>query len=829
MKEPVDCRLSTPAGFSGTVPPPGRTKAARPGTIPVRRSRGSASALPGKIYGWSRRQRDRFAMLLSSFDAALAAYSGVVVSRGTRSLPPSLRLFRAMTRKWLSVTARGNGVEFAIASAKEFSAACRAGWISGTVPDHFFMKWLPEPVRRKSGLWAQLSFIGRSLPEGGDRHEIEALANHKAALSSSFEVPADVLTSLRNYSEDWARRHLAADPDPSLLCEPCTGNSATFERTRREGGFAQSITDLVSSSPTDNLPPLESMPFGPTQGQALPVHVLEVSLSRYHNGSDPKGRVSVVRERGHKVRVVSAMETHELVLGHAARRRLFKGLRRERRLRDTLKGDFEATTKAFVGCAGTVISSDMKSASDLIPLSVASAIVDGLEASGRLLPVEIAGLRACTGPQHLVYPDGSEITTRRGILMGLPTTWAILNLMHLWCWDSADRQYRLEGHPFRATVRSDCRVCGDDLIGVGPDSLLRSYDRNLGLVGMILSPGKHFRSNRRGVFLERLLEFQTRKTVYEHAVIYRKVGHRRVPVDRSHIPVVTRVTVLNTIPLKGLVRASVLGRDDPPVWWAAAVAESSLLSDYPRKKIFAAARTLRPGLSRQFRRLGIPPFLPRELGGAGLVGPSDRVDAPAFHRKAISSLVWGSDATAAYSFIRMWQGFEGHPWKTAASQETDTWFADYKVTRPGKMYPDRYGFLDGESLRTKSTMLNSAVYETFLGPDPDATHYPSLRIVASRLAKVRKDLVNRWPSVKPVGKDLGTILEAFEESKLCTLWVTPYDASGYFDDSLLLMDESVYQRRFRQLVIAGLMREGRMGDLLFPNWLPPSTVVSGFP
>lgn len=134
-------------------------------------------------------------------------------------------------------------------------------------------------------------------------------------------------------------------------------------------------------------------------------------------------------------------------------------------------------------------------------------------------------------------------------------------------------------------------------------------------------------------------------------MIYRKVGHRRVPVDRSHIPVVTRVTVLNTIPLKGLVRASVLGRDDPPVWWAAAVAESSLLSDYPRKKIFAAARTLRPGLSRQFRRLGIPPFLPRELGGAGLVGSSDRVDAPAFHRKAISSLVWGSDATDRKSVV----------------------------------------------------------------------------------------------------------------------------------------------------------------------------------
>lgn len=201
-------------------------------------------------------------MLLASFDAALAAYHGVVVSHGTRSLPPSFRLFRTMVRKWLSVTARHNGVEFAIAEAKAFSGACRAGWIHDQVPDHFFMKWLPLPVRRKSSLWAQLSFIGRSLPSGGDRHEVEALANHKAALTSDFAVAEEVLTSLRHYAENWAHRHLARDPDPSVLCEPCTGNSATFERTRREGGFAQSITDMVQSSPADNLLPLDSMPFG---------------------------------------------------------------------------------------------------------------------------------------------------------------------------------------------------------------------------------------------------------------------------------------------------------------------------------------------------------------------------------------------------------------------------------------------------------------------------------------------------------------------------------------------------------------------------------------
>jgi len=307
MKEPVDRHRQTPAGFSGIVPPRDRTLAASVGTIPVKHKRGSARALPGKIYGWNRRTRDRFAMLLSSFDAALAAYHGLVISGGTRSLPPSFRLFRTMVRKWLSVTARHNGVEFAIASAKEFSACCRAGWIHDVEPDHFFMKWLPAPVRRRSSLWAQLSYIGRSLPSGGDRHEVEALRNHKEAMSSTFAVSEEVLASLRHYAEDWSRRHLAKDPDPSILCEPCTGNSATFERSRREGGFAQSITDMVQSSPADNLLPLESMPFGPTQGQALPVHVLEVSLSRYNSGPGPKGRISVVRERGHKVRVVSAM------------------------------------------------------------------------------------------------------------------------------------------------------------------------------------------------------------------------------------------------------------------------------------------------------------------------------------------------------------------------------------------------------------------------------------------------------------------------------------------------------------------------------------------
>jgi len=90
-----------------------------------------------------------------------------------------------------------------------------------------------------------------------------------------------------------------------------------------------------------------------------------------------------------------------------------------------------------------VLSSDLTAASDLLPLDLISALVEGLisplEARG-LEPFWGEALRVLSGPQNLSWKEGERIWTKRGILMGLPTTWFLLNLVHqFWCHLAVER------------------------------------------------------------------------------------------------------------------------------------------------------------------------------------------------------------------------------------------------------------------------------------------------------------------------------------------------------------------------------------------------------
>nr|QFU28543.1 RNA-dependent RNA polymerase [Narnavirus I-329] len=786
--------------------------------------RGSARVPLGEIYVQGRAARARFAMSCRSFDACIASCLERSFPATGYGLPGAWREFRAMFRKWACKIAAGQGVEAFIAETKAFSSDARRAWVLGTAPSHFIWRWLAPHLRRKESYWAQFSFIGRSLPPGGERHAAEALAGHKEMLTSTFAVDESTLVGLADYAEDWARRFLRRIPDPADLCEPPTGNSATFEKSRADGGFAQCLADLMASDPCENITPPDGLPFGPTQGAVLPLRLIERAAVHQSDGHPPGGRVTVVVERGHKVRVVSAMETTQLVLGHTARRRLMAGMKSEPRIASSLRGDFPGAIDSLNGCAGTVVSSDMKNASDLIPHSVATALVDGLSRSKRLHPVEVMGLRRCVGPQHLFYPDGSDVITTRGILMGLPTTWSLLNLMHLYCWDHAVREYRTSSTSYVHHHPSRCQIFGDDLIGIGPDELIDLYEANLFSVGMKLSPGKHFRSKRRGVFLERLLTFHGSTVETEASLTTRPPF-----IGRSHGLKFHSWSQSWSVPVKGMVRSSLPGRDDPPLWWSVPLAESALVKEWPARRVVAMRRTMFPQLEQTFRRVGIPPNLPRELGGAGLHCLNDKIDAPSFHRKSLATLAYGGHSETARAYERLWASFAGSPWLVPARQETDTWFSDYVSLPPGQRVGGRIGLYDGERLRTLSTSLNCAAYETFLGRDPDATHYPSLRVLASAVKRLRRDLVAVWPGANPVRKALSVFLDDVAKAQEVILWITTHDPNGFFDDSLLLLPGVPYQRRFRQMVIAGYTVESEMADLISSSRLPPCTEVSGFP
>lgn len=92
-------------------------------------------------------------------------------------------------------------------------------------------------------------------------------------------------------------------------------------------------------------------------------------------------------------------------VGHLARQRLLTGMRKTPEVAPVLGGKADAVEARFPGSWGIVFSSDLRAASDLIPLWTADALVSGLERSGQFSPDELLGLRACTSPVLCHWAD----------------------------------------------------------------------------------------------------------------------------------------------------------------------------------------------------------------------------------------------------------------------------------------------------------------------------------------------------------------------------------------------------------------------------------------
>lgn len=84
--------------------------------------------------------------------------------------------------------------------------------------------------------------------------------------------------------------------------------------------------------------------------------------------------------------------------------------------------------------------------------------------------------------------------------MGLPTSWSLLNIMHLYWWFKASSV--VDSH-----VPKAFSCFGDDAILVAPMPIIVEYNRQIGLCGGELSKGKHALSRTRGLYLEHLMHF----------------------------------------------------------------------------------------------------------------------------------------------------------------------------------------------------------------------------------------------------------------------------------------------------------------------------------
>nr|QIJ70075.1 RNA-dependent RNA polymerase [Ludgate narna-like virus] len=369
-------------------------------------------------------------------------------------------------------------------AVKAESSAHRAEWI----------------LRGGSGLNAQLSFVGRALPPAPASSVRAALAQHKLDLTTPFRTEAQVLVSARVFARRWAMTHLARARNELEDLE-WPSSSSCLERGASKGGLLGHCLSRLWDFPP---PPLPDTPFAAIDG--IKCSLLGMALDSVK--LPPEHRVTCLAERGVKTRVVTVGPSWSQLMGHSVRARLFRGLRKCRGTYAPLQGatDLEISKIFEGGYTEALVSTDLTRASDLLPLDLLSAIIDGLESSGKMSETEVWILRALSGPQLLRYPDGSSCLSGRGALMGLPTTWCLLSLVHLFWMDEVMRTSRPG-----ARSRHRYSICGDDALLATTHIGASAYSRLVQACGGVPSEGKHFVSVggdvRRGVFLERLYEF----------------------------------------------------------------------------------------------------------------------------------------------------------------------------------------------------------------------------------------------------------------------------------------------------------------------------------
>jgi len=285
-------------------------------------------------------------------------------------------------------------------------------------------------------------------------------------------------------------------------------------------------------------------------------------------------------------------------------------------------------------------SADLSQATDLMPKDVCNSLIDGLVKGLRLKNTTLEKLMYLSVGEGLIhYPDGVTVTQVRGISMGLPTSWFLLNLYNLWLVErSWYKALRIGG--FGTTRVTRCHAqCGDDLVAYWPESVNLEYTRLLVATGGCLSEGKDLVDSESFNFVE--------KSGY-----YDKSNHR------------VRFGLI--VPLRSISRSP--SCSEIPEFIEAGASISSILRPIPfgSHKRDVVSRVIRRSYSDLLVKLtnyGLNPYVDRLYGGGGFpILSTDQAcwrSAPRFTRayRVMLSMVRGINGVRSHvKFTSSWAG-----------------------------------------------------------------------------------------------------------------------------------------------------------------------------
>jgi len=560
----------------------------------------------------------------------------------------------------------------------------------------------------------QLSYIGRALPFGSARVVQESLDTHKQVMGTLSVTPPMILAAARPWARKWAETHRldfsgfkpvslqesscleftrkeggfakgvsrvlvgANPPLPTAL--PSEVKKAEHNLFARLRGVVRCSRPPASSS---------SVPEAPYRKVIAGMHYRD-GKPRAIDGTH--GVVVSLPERGFKARIVSRHHSARVTFLHQFRLALAEALRRDRRIREVVAGQSRrAVETMFVGARhdGVLLSADLTAASDRLPHDLLREIWAGLADSAKFPPgVTLEDvLHLAIGPYDMQYPDGTSVTMQQGILMGLPTTWPLLCLVMAF-WADLSNEAPDKGGSSTVThpLGESERICGDDLIAWWRPERVALFEDIAQACGAKFSAGKHLRSRRWGIFTEEIFDVrvnvkapkETLRTpastthARKRAFGWHKAAQRFVERElNASLPTKYCPRVIagkgplrlstdfgrwaRCIPLRWAVRVPRREAGSPvqslPEWYCIGPATWSVAASTGMWKAVANVRSVMfPAQGRELAEAGIPPFLPRSLGGGGLAlpsGPSTRVGrvASRLWRRAIGSGIYRSQPT----------------------------------------------------------------------------------------------------------------------------------------------------------------------------------------
>jgi len=373
-------------------------------------------------------------------------------------------------------------------------------------------------------------------------------------------------------------------------------------------------------------------------------------------------RATTVRERGWKARVVTKSPSDVVEVGHLVRSVVWPMLEKDPRVRASLEGGrleevFADLASSRLKCPISLgnlvlVSADLTKATDGFSRLSIYAVWEGI-CDGAQLPEDVRalGLRLL-GPMRVEYDDGLEVLdTEGGCLMGLPLSWFILNIINLWACETSIREacHKI-GLPVGAS--SDLyrfATCGDDLAAALPAAAHEGYERRIADVGSGLSAGKHLVSNHLMLFTEQMAWFETDVFPAPDYTLFAWLKPGTAVPDGfvAGYNAFVAAHMIDYSPVRSLIHPGHFATKrvsgpipfELPSWATSGPAITSAIPAWAsvlnRKKISRIARVLRPEVGA-LRSVGIPPYVPRELGGGGFPPPRPGralKDAPDSYRR----------------------------------------------------------------------------------------------------------------------------------------------------------------------------------------------------